>query len=192
VPVEKMTVEQLIDALGDDSQQGIGTHATAWASGFIGNDEQPRFEVGVLGSRRPVTSQAMRELVRRGPAALPELLKHVDDPRCTGLLVGGKNRSILSVIYHSDEYDARFADPKKQPENVNLTEERDPDGRRKRPIRDVSEHTVRIGDLCYVAIGQIVNRQLYVLRYQPTAILVINSPVETPALAAAVRKDWPG
>ena len=31
-----------------------------------------------------------------------------------------------------------------------------------------------------------------VVRYQPTACIVINSPVETPALAAAVRNDWGG
>jgi hypothetical protein len=46
--------------------------------------------------------------------------------------------------------------------------------------------------LCYVAIGQIVNRQLNAVRYQPSACLVINSPVETPSLAEAVRKDWSG
>jgi hypothetical protein len=54
----------------------------------------------------------------------------------------------------------------------------------------VDSHQVRVGDLCYIAIGQIVNRHLSVARYQPTACLVINSPVRTPALAEAVRQDW--
>jgi hypothetical protein len=51
-------------------------------------------------------------------------------------------------------------------------------------------YTVRVGDLCYVAIGQIVNRNLSALRYQPSACLIINSPVATPSLAGSVRKDW--
>lgn len=183
VPVEKLTVEQLIDALQEESEQGIGTHATALASGFIGDDEPPRFGGGVLGSPRPVTSSVMRELVRRGPAALPKLLEHIDDKRPTWFVFGGENRGIIGAAWHADEYDPRYADPKKQPEKVN-TPDKDLKGQL------VNGYTVRVGDLCYVAVGQIVNRNLSVFRYQPTAILVINSPVETPALAAAVRKDW--
>ncbi len=54
------------------------------------------------------------------------------------------------------------------------------------------DYAIRVGDLCFVLIGQIVNRQLNVVRYQPSACLVVNSPVETPALAVAVRNDWAG
>jgi hypothetical protein len=43
-----------------------------------------------------------------------------------------------------------------------------------------------------VAIGEIVNRHLSAVRSQPTGCLVINSPVQTPTLAAAVKKDWTG
>ena len=56
----------------------------------------------------------------------------------------------------------------------------------------VSSYTARVGDLCFVAIGQIVNRNLRAIRYQPSACLVINSPVERPVLAELVRKDWGG
>jgi hypothetical protein len=51
------------------------------------------------------------------------------------------------------------------------------------------EYTVRVGDLCYVLIGQIVNRNLTAVRSEGVSV-IINSPVETPALAAAVRQDW--
>ncbi len=54
------------------------------------------------------------------------------------------------------------------------------------------EYTLKVGDLCFVAIGQIVGRNLVALRYRPTACLVINSPVETPILARRVREDWGG
>jgi hypothetical protein len=44
--------------------------------------------------------------------------------------------------------------------------------------------------VCYVLIGQIVNRNLLAVRYQPSLILVVNSPIEAPALIAAVKRDW--
>jgi hypothetical protein len=49
---------------------------------------------------------------------------------------------------------------------------------------------VKVGDVCYVLIGQIVNRRLLAVRYQPSARLVVNSPIETPVLVERVRNDW--
>src|ERR1041385_8146191 len=41
-------------------------------------------------------------------------------------------------------------------------------------------------------VGQIVDRFLDAVRYQPTAILYINSPVQRPQLAERTRRDWSG
>jgi predicted nuclease with RNAse H fold len=183
VPLEKLTVEQLIAKLQEESEQGIGTHATAWASGFIAVDEEPQFGGGILGSQKPAKSPVMRELVRRGTDALPKLLEHVDDKRPTKLVI--EHTFGIGGMWHSDEYVHRYADPKKQPAKVNTRKEVIIEGVK-------PKYTIRVGDLCYVAVGQIVNCGLNVLRYQPTACIVINSPVETPSLAAAVRKDWSG
>jgi hypothetical protein len=49
---------------------------------------------------------------------------------------------------------------------------------------------VKVGDVCFVLIGQIVNRNLIAIRYQPSGGLVINSPIESPALVEWVKKDW--
>jgi hypothetical protein len=175
------SVEELIAGLQAESDEGLGTHSAAWASGFIAIDEEPRFRGGILGSAKPVVSPVMKELVSRGVAAMPELLDHVNDHRPTRIVVklrlGG-----FGCMWHSDEYSPRYSDRKNLPVNVNtnsmnITER---------------EYTVRVGDLCYVAIGQIVNRHLRAVRYQPTACLVVNSPIETPALAEAVKKDWAG
>lgn len=54
------------------------------------------------------------------------------------------------------------------------------------------DYTIKVGDVCYVLIGQIVNRNLAVLRYQPTLGLVVNSPIESPVLAQFVKTDWSG
>jgi hypothetical protein len=41
-------------------------------------------------------------------------------------------------------------------------------------------------------VGQIVSRRLRAIRYQPTAGLVVNSPLEAPSLVERVKRDWAG
>src|SRR5262249_50088272 len=110
-------VAAFIDQLTEVADEGIGTHSTAWASGFLGSDAEPRFAGGILGSRKPIASSAMQQLVRLGVAALPDLLEHMSDPRETKLKVGGKR--IFGANWHSDEYDPRYRDPLRQPPGVN-------------------------------------------------------------------------
>ena len=139
------------------------------------NDE-PQFNGGIIGSDKPVISPVMRELVRRGLLALPKLIDHLSDPRPTELVVDNG----FSGRCFSDEYDARHHNPKGRANGVNTEIE----------INFQDEYTLKVGDLCFVAVGQIVNRNLNAVRYQPTLCLVINSPVKTPALATAIKADW--
>jgi len=132
----------------------------------------------------------MHELVRRGPLALPDLIKHLDDNRPTGIQVGNdesaKSRQIgvntFMFSYFSDEYDHRvrvfYTDEQmlRRPRNM----EKNFEGR----------YTVKVGDVCFVLIGQIVNRRLIAVHYEPSGGLVINSPTETPALIQKVIADW--
>jgi hypothetical protein len=54
-----------------------------------------------------------------------------------------------------------------------------------------NRHVVTVGDVCFVIIGQITGRHSYrVARYQPTAITIINSPTDDPALVKQVRAIW--
>jgi hypothetical protein len=82
----------------------------------------------------------------------------------------------------SDEYDPRVPHwfDQEEPKNWPKPVEKSFDGR----------YTVKVGDVCYVLIGQIVNRQLVAVRYQPTAGLIVNSPIEVPPLAEKVKNDW--
>jgi hypothetical protein len=180
--LESYSAMELIDGLQDEASEGLGTHSTAWADGFLASDEEPKFRGGVLGSAKPAVSPVMRELVRRGVAVLPDLLEHLEDARPTKLVV--KLPFGFGGMWHSDEYEYRFADEARHPVGVNSRE--GPDEMR----MTNGQYPVRVGDLCYVVVGQIVNRRLNVVRYQPSGCNVINSPVETPSLAAAVRADW--
>jgi hypothetical protein len=128
----------------------------------------------------------MSELVRRGPLALPELIRHLDDTRQTKLEVGNKqNGSQIGVdafmfMELSDEYDPRV------PHWFDETEWKHWPWMAK-PFSGT--YTVRVADVCYVLVGQIVNRQLLAVRYQPSAGLIVNSPIEYPSLAQKVRDD---
>lgn len=183
------TTDALIDALVNVGDAAPALSSTANFDGFIALDEPYRFTSGVIGSPPPTVDPVMRELVRRGPAALPALLRHLDDNRQTRLSVGtnfadamkGGDFPFMAQIF-SEEYDAK-ARPSGEPlcaAGPGTCRETSFDG----------PYVVRVGDLCFGLIGQIVNRHLDPVRYQPTAILIVNSPVETPALAAKTRNDW--
>src|SRR5262249_43930969 len=52
--------------------------------------------------------------------------------------------------------------------------------------------TVKVGDACFVAIGQIVNRRYAALQYIPSGMTNIESPASDQDLASQIRRDWSG
>lgn len=171
----------LIDSLATIDAPAPGVEGMASYDGFIAETAPLRFSSGVLGVPPPKVPPQMRELVRRGAAALPELLQHLRDDRATKLVVGGDifSGGFFIFQYFSNEYIAR--EPKRTPLScIRNCKKKD----------FVGTYTVKIGDICFAIIGQIVNRPLAAVRYQPTGGLIVNSPVEDPALAERVNADW--
>ena len=84
------TVAELINDLAQIDSQSPGVNSAAIYEGFVAEDSPGSFDVGVLGVAPPKVPSQMSELVRRGPVALPELIKHLDDKRPTKLEVGNK------------------------------------------------------------------------------------------------------
>jgi hypothetical protein len=172
-------VVRLIDRLVEVDEDGIGFHTSAWAVGFIAMDDEPEFAGGIIGAPRPSVSPIMRALVRKGVAALPDLINHLSDRRET------RFRASAMGMWLCEEYDPKvtaarsYAAGPRQRDSLHLGRD-----------NSVASYTLRVGDLCFVAIGQIVNRDLLAIRYQPSSCLVINSPIERPSLATRVRDDW--
>lgn len=178
----RASIEQLIDDLTSISGPAPGIDGGAVYSAFIAEDAPPKFMVGLLGVPPPTIPPQMRELVRRGAQALPALIRHLSDERPTKLTVGSDSFVLISVF--SAEFDARrrtwhpldmFGDCQKP-----LCFEKDFGG----------TYVVRVGDVCYALIGQIVNRSLLAVRYQPSGILIVNSPIEAPILVDRIKEDW--
>ncbi len=181
--VSTKSVDALIDDLTAMNGDTLGISDDAMYEGFLATDDAPQLVSGTLPSRSVTINLSMREIVRRGASALPVLLAHLDDKRPTRMHVGEDAPKLQTFggQFFSDEYDARDLKSKRN----DCTD----DGK----CRSFDHpYTIKIGDVCEVLIGQIVNRRLAAARYQPSSLVYVNSPVETPSLAERLRKDWDG
>lgn len=174
--------EQLIDELTALDAQAPGIDDSGVYDAFMAEDIMPEFRGGLLPVDTPSIPPQMRELVRRGVIALPDLIAHLNDKRPTKLLVGGIDpMETVGGQFYADEYDAR--DLQAKVSSCSMTNS----------CRSFDhKYSVKIGDICEVLVGQIVNRKLLAVRYQPTAILYVNSPIESPSLVERIRKEWNG
>jgi hypothetical protein len=110
--------------------------------------------------------------VKLGVKAIPALLDHLTDDRRTKI-----------VIEHGFGIGGLFVAQDKG----EMAEEKVGDG-----FGATTRYTVRVGDLCYVALGQIVNRGYTAVRYQPTAIIFATSVPRCKQLRADLVKEWGG
>jgi hypothetical protein len=177
----ELSVTRLIDAFQDEEYPiGIDWHREQ-TTGFLPVDKRGNGRASQRASKAPI----MAELVHRGVEALPDLLDHLTDARPSKHTVSVPRHG---VAWFSVEYEPR--DPRSEKPSAIL------DTLRSRPWFGThgrfQRYTLRVGDFCFVAVGQIVSRNLCAVRGQPTACMVVNSPVESPALADAVRADWSG
>jgi len=165
---------RLIDKLAETSEGGLGYMATMSGSAFLPlGRSQPGARL--LGGESPVASPAIRELVKSGAAAVPHLIAHLGDKRPTKITIRH------NLMFFNDEYDYNSRTTK-APKGVNRSLFSGQKGR--------DSHTVTVGDLCFVALGQIVNREFEALRYQPSMIIVVNSPALSEVLRGAIQKEW--
>lgn len=175
------SVAELIDDLTQIDSESVAIHSSYLPPvGFIVDETPVSLRTTREGIVVPDAPPQMRELVRRGPVALPELIEHLDDKRPTKLEVGRLPAPYaFSGKLFGDMYDPRVRHGEK--------------GLPRPPwktfwVKDT--YTVKVGDVCYVLIGQIVNRHLAAVLPVPTGLLVVNSPIEVPELLDLVKSDW--
>ncbi len=170
------TCEELIDDLQKLDGFTIGQHPTAWIDQFIAEESQPKFTGGIMGSQKPIIYPAMKELVARGTAAIPDLLLHLDDARPTKLEIREENHITWARIcndYNNKPLRGHGAYAYKE-ESLEL------------PYR------ILVGDVCLVVLGQITNRPQVGVRYRPSGGVQICSPIKYPEIVASAREDWSG
>jgi hypothetical protein len=132
------------------------------------------------------SSEGLKALVSLGPAALPFLLDALDDATPTKITID--HDGPIGIMWHGSELPMNPVNPaekdvfrarhRKSSETDNFAE------------KSVETYTVKIGDVCFLAIGQIVGRKYRAVRYQPTACVVLNCPSHDAKLCADVRAIW--
>jgi hypothetical protein len=188
------TPDQLIDQLAQINCNGPGLYQYFPYEDFWAVVPDPDAKAHLEGPKPDCVPDAMRALVRLGPQALPALVRHIGDTRLTGLRIGAKEE--VGTIHmggqvFAEEYESR-AHVYQELGWPSPFLDRCNDGDCYTGHGFHEPYTIRIGDVCFTLIGQIVNRYMVAARYQPTGILVVNSPIETPSLAERVRADWSG
>jgi len=190
VDYSKSSNEQLIDDLTLIDAQAPGIDGAAIYGGFIAVDAPVVFQGGLLGAPLPTAPPQMRELVRRGMDALPVLIAHLNDARPTKLSVGNEalrgDHTEHGIVF-GDKFDFTTFDDEYDPRSRAIFFRH----RRKFLLKDFTgKYNVKVGDVCYSLIGQIVNRKLLPVRYQPSGGLIVNSPIVYPDLIKRVKHDW--
>ena len=177
-------VTQWIETLSQADSFDTGVSPTYGGSDFPPVDGQAQWSVATLSDSRPHRrNAALAKLVELGPTSLPALLAHLDDKRPSKIVV--KHESGFGGMWHAAEVPAATPAEREKLKAI-LPGGDDLDGH----AQGISEHTVTVGDLCFVAVGMITNRPYNAVRYQPTACIVVNSPTTTPEIARAVRSLW--
>jgi ankyrin repeat protein len=161
-PPANAAAAALIDKLADVAQVDTGYSPYVSGDSFAPLNASGRITTILFSPSKPAArSDTLRDLVRLGPAAVPDLVRHLGDKRPTRLTVrhtfGGFGGLFLN---ESEKDDERHA------------------------------YTLKVGDLCYVALGQIVNRPYAAVRYQPTAIIFVFTPTRAPKTREKLQKEW--
>ncbi|MCA9017669.1 MAG: hypothetical protein KDA77_20260, partial [Planctomycetaceae bacterium] len=141
-------VESLIDKLVNVSQTGYGYADLYSGSEFLPYPDTGKMGPQVIGAAPPVRSEILGQIVGQGIDAVPALIKHISDDRKIKM----KPLQGFSVTAFIDLYDFNNRTRKEIPKGNN----RDfYDDDKNHP----NKHSLTVGDLCFVALGQIVNRR---------------------------------
>jgi len=181
----KQRIKKLIAELAEVDNPDFGmSAATLSGPAFAPLSEQGRIQMLLLTNQRMKTASALRSLVEIGPDALPFLLEALADKRPTKL----KIEPLQFTCFGSE----LKGNPLNALERRVLSEEtahKDSADDEEEGLIDYP-YTLKVADICFVAIGQIVGRPYSAIRYQPSGILIINSPLEKKGLRERVRALW--
>jgi hypothetical protein len=184
---EATRIKRLIHNLAKIDHPDAGISATFSGYSFSAVSGLDRFDGGLLVPGNAMRSDDLVELVKFGPKAIPFLIESLKD----------KTATKLTMEPPLDYIDAMWFDHELEGNPANENERRIIASRPRMDLSSsqflqekVSSHTVTVGELCFVIIGQIVNRPYAAARYQMTACVILNSPTHDPILANEVRDLW--
>lgn len=181
---EAVRIKRHIANLANIEKPDFGLSGTLGGMAFPPIADTEKATGGMLLTNHQLQrSDDLQQLVALGPRALPFLLEALTDKTPTKLKHA-----------HGGGFGGMFLCSEMGSNPTNSIEQKALARLPKRELgfggKHVTDYTVKVGDVCFVIIGQIVGRAYLAVRYQPSSIIVINSPVEETKLAKAVRDVW--
>jgi hypothetical protein len=180
---ETAEIKRRIRNLAKISKPDFGLAPTFSGSAFAPIADAREAGAMLLTSHNVNTSPDLIELIKFGPKALPFLLAAIDDQTATKLVI--PSHEAFGMMSFRNELSGNPANTNEQA-IVDSVPEVDPFPWGQPP----ASYTVKVGDVCFVIIGQIVGRPYSAVRYQPSGIIVINSPPGEKSLVTRVRSLW--
>ena len=162
-----------------DQLEKLGTQDTGYSGSVSGSSFLPlgyrSASVVLLSPTTPSgQSDAMLSLVKLGPKAVPALLDHLGDDRRTKIVIRNSLGGFFGISQDKGE----------------KAEDEEPQEKGKTPFGATKQYTLRVGDLCYVALGQIVNRDYTAVQYIPSGNVSIISVPHSGKLRADLKQQW--
>ncbi len=204
VDLKKLTVQELIERLKSEPEfwwdiEWRNSPKEVIGDPFLGLETDPAEALVQSEERKPGMTRVVGELVRRGTDSLPGLLAHLEDARLSKQFVWIEETK-AGIVRHELE-------PPRTPATFRLedffrqfvpgdwtrlsyVEKIKKPAMGEQGATEGWRYTMRVGDLCYVAIGQIVNRPLHpIFRFQGEH-LVMTSPAILKGIAESCREKW--
>ncbi len=185
VTKEKATrIRAMIARLADIDGPDFGLSATMSGEAFLPLPGRRQGGAMILTDHRLKSSAALKDLVELGPDALPFLLDALGDATPTKYTV--THHGGFGAMWLANEL---WANPGNAAEVKALTPPKG-DAKAAQNETHIQSYTVKVGDACLVAVGQITGRGYQAVRYQPSACVVVNSPTADAVLREQVRRAW--
>jgi len=179
-------IESLIRNLANIEHPYVGLSSTLSGEAFAPLHAVRPMEI-LMTDHNIKESADLVELVKLGPKALPYLLDALDDQTPTKLMI--KHDSFIGAMWFANELSGNPSNPWEKailPTQPKPREEMFKESFTNR----ISSYPIKVGDVCFVIIGQIVGRPYLAVRYQMTLCTVIISPTHDTNLAWEVRSIW--
>jgi hypothetical protein len=182
-PKQAAEIKNLIAGLAKIDKPDFGLSATMSGDAFLPIEGMSHAGALLFTNHNLQTSPELKKLVELGPRALPFLLAALDDQTPTRLTI--EHGGVFGLMWFDNEL---WGNPN-NPLEMKVLPARDRRPRRRREDY-VTKYVVKVGDVCLVAIGQIVGRSCAAVRYQPSGCIVLNSPTHDGELRHQVRAIW--
>lgn len=174
-------VEELVDELVQVDEYWIEPGDRVSNTRFLPYGDSELFGMDAWDLRGLPQCETLQKIVAKGVKAVPTLLKHLSDDREIRAkpIVDDSMRFV-------NRYDFNRRIWREVPEGVNLS------GGNLNPD-ELGAHSITVGDMCFVALGQIVNRDFhaaFMAASGTTHSLHISSPTYSERLREVVTEEW--